>query len=94
MKLIETPQTTLLRTKTSIPPKRDTRQHAVRWPVALLFVPPHTPLPLRRRHESPTKYPGEGRTREGRLPRKRGLFGPRGNEEAFRSRRPPPPQPS
>lgn len=82
MKLIETPRTTLLRTKRASP-ERDTRQHAVRWPVALLFVPPHAPLPLRRRHESPTEYPGEGRTREGRLPRNEGFLGPGGMRKRF-----------
>ena len=85
MKCIETPQppscapTGKARSGT---PHLPSRTHC-RWPVALLFVPPHTPLPLRRRHESPTKYPGEGRTEEGRLPKNEGFLGPGGMRKRF-----------
>lgn len=85
MKLIETPQTTLLRHQTSIPPERGTpASNAVRWPVALLFVPPHdtSPPPQEDMKALRSTQEREGREKGG-FPKDEGFLGPGGMRKRF-----------
>lgn len=85
MKLIETPQTTLLRHQTSIPPERGTpASNAVRWLVALLFVPPHdtSPPPQEDMKALRSTQEREGREKGG-FPKDEGFLGPGGMRKRF-----------